>query len=116
MDHGSLAELLLEYGIVPSANLRWPAEHMTLICKSCRTRIRISVKTNKHRSRRIARAIYYALNSDTQSNSTDLRMDTSANNIPSVLINFGSNNLSLFRATINSYLRLADVAYKCLKV
>ena len=97
------------YGIALSATTRSHQGPMTLKSKSCKARITVST-----RSRRIAASICHAL-------APDLRLMPADDCIPQislksseVIYKIETNDIASLRASINSYLRLADASYKCL--
>jgi tRNA threonylcarbamoyladenosine modification (KEOPS) complex Pcc1 subunit len=82
---------------------------MTLNSKSYKARIIVS-----SRSRRIATSICHAL-------APDLRLMPATDCIPEISIKSSkviykieTDDIASLRASINSYLRLADASYKCL--
>ena len=82
---------------------------MTLILKSCRAKIKVSVK-----SRRVAASIRNALAPDLKRlPKTEGRAEISLKN-SDVIFTIETGDISSLRASINSYLRLADASYKCI--
>lgn len=80
---------------------------MTL--KNCRARIRISVK-----SRRSAASIYDALVPDLKRlPKTEGRTEISLEN-SDIIFEFETLDIASLRASVNSYIRLAEVSYKCI--
>jgi tRNA threonylcarbamoyladenosine modification (KEOPS) complex Pcc1 subunit len=82
---------------------------MTLKSKSYKARITVST-----RSSRIAASICHAL-------APDLRLMPGGDCIPQislksseVIYKIETNDIASLRASVNSYLRLADASYKCL--
>jgi tRNA threonylcarbamoyladenosine modification (KEOPS) complex Pcc1 subunit len=99
------------YGIALSVSSRLHQARMTLTLKNCRARVRLSTK-----SKRIAASISAALAPDLsrlpkgdESDSTEICLDGY-----DVLFNTKTDDIATLRASINSYLRLADTSYRCL--
>jgi tRNA threonylcarbamoyladenosine modification (KEOPS) complex Pcc1 subunit len=97
------------YGIAPSATTRSHQGPMTLNSKSYKARITVSTRSN-----RIAASICQAL-------APDLRLMPTTDCIPEislksskVIFKIETSDIASLRASINSYLRLADASYKCL--
>ncbi len=79
--------------------------------KSYKAKIRVTA-----RSKRIAASVYHALE-------PDLRMVPASDNRTSfslkethVVFRIETSDIASLRASVNSYLRLADASYKCLTV
>ena len=99
------------YGTALSATARSLQGHMTLNLKSYKARIRVSTT-----SKRKAAGICQALAPDVRRPpSTDARAEISLKN-SEVIFKIETNDIASMRATINSYLRLADASYKCLSL
>jgi tRNA threonylcarbamoyladenosine modification (KEOPS) complex Pcc1 subunit len=82
---------------------------MTLNLKSYKARIKISA-----RSQREAAGIYRALEPDLRlMPSTGCRAEISLKN-SEIIFRTETSDIASLRASINSYLRLADTSYKCL--
>ena len=97
------------YGIALSANTRSHQGPMTLNSKSYKARIIVST-----RSSRIASSICHALAPDLNlMPATDCIQEISAKS-SKVICKIETSDIASLRATINSYLRLADASYKCL--
>lgn len=80
-----------------------------MILKSYRAKIRISAK-----SRRVATSIHDALAPDLKRlPKTEGRTDISLKN-SDVVFTIETNDIASLRASVNSYLRLADASYKCI--
>ncbi len=97
------------YGTVLSATARSLQGHMTLNLKSYKARIKIST-----RSKRVATGICQAL-------APDLRLTPSTGSTAQIFLKnsevvfkIETSDIASMRASINSYLRLADASYKCL--
>lgn len=80
---------------------------MTL--KSCRAKIRVSAK-----SRRVAASIRDALAPDLKRlPKTEGRAEISLKN-SNIIFTIETDDIASLRASINSYIRLADASYKCI--
>lgn len=80
---------------------------MTL--KSCRAKIRVSAK-----SRRVAASIRDALAPDLKRlPKTEGRAEISLKN-SDIIFTIETDDIASLRASINSYIRLADASYKCI--
>jgi tRNA threonylcarbamoyladenosine modification (KEOPS) complex Pcc1 subunit len=97
------------YGIALSATTRSHQGPMTLNSKSYKARITVSA-----RSGRMAASICHAL-------APDLRLMPASDCIPEISIKSSkviykieTSDIASLRASVNSYLRLADASYKCL--
>jgi tRNA threonylcarbamoyladenosine modification (KEOPS) complex Pcc1 subunit len=98
-----------EYGTALSATTRSRQGHMTLNLKSYRARIRVCT-----RSKLVAAGISDALAPDLRlMPSTGSRAEISVKN-SEVIFKIETNDIASLRASINSYLGLADASYKCL--
>jgi tRNA threonylcarbamoyladenosine modification (KEOPS) complex Pcc1 subunit len=82
---------------------------MTLNSKSYKARITVST-----RSRRIAASICHALAPDLQLMSTTDCIPEISLERSTVIFKIDTSDIASLRASINSYLRLADASYKCL--
>lgn len=98
-----------EYGTALSATARSLQGHMILNLKSYKARIKVST-----RSKRVAAGICHAL-------APDLRLTSLAGSRAKiflkgseVIFKIETSDIASMRASINSYLRLADASYKCL--
>jgi tRNA threonylcarbamoyladenosine modification (KEOPS) complex Pcc1 subunit len=97
------------YGTALSATTRSLQGHMTLNLKSYKARINVST-----RSKRVAAGICHALAPDLRlMPSTGSRAEIFSKN-SEVIFKIETSNIASLRASINSYLRLADASYKCL--
>lgn len=97
------------YGTALNATARSLQGHMTLNLKSYEARIKVST-----RSKRVAAGIYQALAPDLRlTPSTGSRAEIFLKN-SEVIFKIETSNIASMRASINSYLRLADASYKCL--
>ena len=97
------------YGTALSATARSRQGHMTLNLKSYKARIKVST-----RSKRVAAGICHALAPDLRlMPSTGSRAEISLTN-SEVIFEIETGDIASLRASINSYLRLADASYKCL--
>lgn len=82
---------------------------MTLTLKNCTARIVIRFQTPLH-----ARAVYLAMEPETRSIDSGSHPSlTIRSNI--VSFELESGDLAAVRASLNSFVRLADSAYRCLK-
>jgi tRNA threonylcarbamoyladenosine modification (KEOPS) complex Pcc1 subunit len=105
---GSVA-LQQGYGTAQSATARSRQGHMTLSLKSYKARIKVST-----RSKRVAAGICHALAPDLRlMPSTGSRAEISLKN-SEVIFKIEASDIASLRASINSYLRLADASHKCL--
>jgi tRNA threonylcarbamoyladenosine modification (KEOPS) complex Pcc1 subunit len=99
------------YGIALSATARSPQGHMTLNLKSYKARIKVSPT-----SKRKALALCQALAPDIRlPPSSDARAEIFLKN-SEVIFRIETNDIASMRATMNSYLRLADASYKCVSL
>ena len=97
------------YGTALSATARSLQGHMILNLKSCKGRIKVSTT-----SKRKAAVICQALAPDIRLlPSSDARAEIFLKN-SEVIFKIETNDIASMRATMNSYLRLADLSYKCL--
>jgi tRNA threonylcarbamoyladenosine modification (KEOPS) complex Pcc1 subunit len=97
------------YGTALSATARSLQGHMTLNLKSYKARIKVST-----RSKRVAAGVYRALAPDLRfPPSTGSRAEIFLKN-SEVIFKIETSDIASMRASINSYLRLADASYKCL--
>ena len=97
------------YGTALSATSRSRQEHMTLTLKGYKAKIKVSAK-----SKRIAAAVRDALAPDLRLMPTrNRRAEISLKNAD-VVFKIETSDIASLRASINSYLRLADSSYKCL--
>jgi tRNA threonylcarbamoyladenosine modification (KEOPS) complex Pcc1 subunit len=104
-----LVALQQGYGTALSATARSRQAHMTLSLKSYKAKIKVST-----RSRRVAAGICHALAPDLRLvPSTGSRAEISLKN-SEVIFKIETSDIASLRASINSYLRLADASYKCL--
>jgi tRNA threonylcarbamoyladenosine modification (KEOPS) complex Pcc1 subunit len=99
------------YGIAPSVSSRLHQAHMTLTLKNCRAKVLLSTK-----SKCVAASISAALVPDLshlpkgdESDKTEICIDGS-----DILFDTKTDDIATLRASINSYLRLADTSYRCL--
>ena len=105
----SSAALQQGYGTALSATARSLQGHMTLNLKSYKARIKVST-----RSKRVAAGICHALAPDLRlTPSTGSRAEIFLKN-SEVIFKIETSDIASMRASINSYLRLADASYKCL--
>ena len=106
---GSVA-LQQGYGTAQSATARLRLGHMTLNLKSYKARIKVST-----RSKRVAAGICHALAPDLRlMPSTGSRAEKISLKNSEVIFKIEASDIASLRASINSYLRLADASYKCL--
>jgi len=97
------------YGTALSVTARSLQGHLTLNLKSYKARIRLST-----RSKRVAAGIFHALAPDLRHmSSTSYRAEIFLRN-SQVILKIQTSDTASMRASINSYLRLADASYKCL--
>jgi tRNA threonylcarbamoyladenosine modification (KEOPS) complex Pcc1 subunit len=97
------------YGTALSATARSRQGHMTLNLKSYKARIKVST-----RSKGVAAGICHALAPDLQlMRSAGSRAEIFLKN-SEVIFKIETSDIASMRASINSYLRLADASYKCL--
>ena len=97
------------YGTALSVTARSLQGHLTLNLKSYKARIRVST-----RSKRVAAGIFHALAPDLRHmSSTSYRAEIFLRN-SQVFLKIQTSDTASMRASINSYLRLADASYKCL--
>ena len=97
------------YGTALSVTARSLQGHLTLNLKSYKARIRLST-----RSKRVAAGIFHALAPDLRHmSSTGYRAEIFLRN-SQVILKIQTSDTASMRASINSYLRLADASYKCL--
>jgi tRNA threonylcarbamoyladenosine modification (KEOPS) complex Pcc1 subunit len=97
------------YGTALSVIARSLQGHLTLNLKSYKARIRVST-----RSKRVAAGIFHALAPDLRHmSSTSYRAEIFLRN-SQVILKIQTSDTASMRASINSYLRLADASYKCL--
>ena len=97
------------YGIVRSATARSLQGHMTLNLKSYKARIKVST-----RSKRVAAGICHALAPDLRLTSLTGSRAKIFLKDSEVIFKIETSDIASMRASINSYLRLADASYKCL--
>lgn len=97
------------YGTALSATARSLQGHMILNLKSYKARIKVTTT-----SKRVAAGICHALAPDLPlMPSTGCRAEISLKN-SEVIFKIETRDIASLRASINSYLRLADASYKCL--
>jgi tRNA threonylcarbamoyladenosine modification (KEOPS) complex Pcc1 subunit len=97
------------YGTALSVTARSLQGHTTLNLKSYKARIKVSA-----RSKRVAAGIYDALAPDLRlMSSTSSRVEIFLKN-SQLIFEIETSDIASMRASINSYLRLADASYKCL--
>jgi tRNA threonylcarbamoyladenosine modification (KEOPS) complex Pcc1 subunit len=82
---------------------------MTLTLKSCKAKIRISTK-----SKRAADSIGAALVPDLSRLPKDEGRATISLKNSDIIFKIETGDIASLRASINSYLRLADASYKCI--
>ena len=105
----SSAALQQGYGTALSVTARSLQGHLTLNLKNYKARIKISA-----RSKRVAAGICHALAPDLRHmSSTSSRAEIFLKN-SQVIFKIETSDIASMRASINSYLRLADASYKCL--
>ncbi len=97
------------YGTALSATARSLRGHMTLNLKSYKARIKVSA-----RSKRVAAGICNALAPDLRltpptGSRTEIFLENSE-----IIFKVETSDIASMRASINSYLRLADASYNCL--
>ena len=108
-----MIELHQASGIAENAITKLQPGLMMLISKNYKARIQLSFKTSAHKSTLIAKSIYAALNADTKFSSDSGAITRISIHIPNLFIEIEADDISSLRATTNSYLRLANVSYKC---
>jgi tRNA threonylcarbamoyladenosine modification (KEOPS) complex Pcc1 subunit len=97
------------YGTALSVTARSLQGHTTLNLKSYKARIKVSA-----RSKRVAAGIYQALAPDLRlMSSTSSGVEIFLKN-SQLIFEIETSDIASMRASINSYLRLADASYKCL--
>ncbi len=97
------------YGTALSATARSLQGHMTLNLKNYKARVKVFT-----RSKRAAAGICRALAPDLRlMPSTRSRAEISLKN-SEVILEIETGDIASLRASINSYLRLADASYRCL--
>lgn len=97
------------YGTALSVTARSLQGHSTLNLKSYKARIKVSA-----RSKRVASGICHALAPDLRlMSSTSSRAEIFLKN-SQLIFEIETSDIASMRASINSYLRLADASYKCL--
>jgi tRNA threonylcarbamoyladenosine modification (KEOPS) complex Pcc1 subunit len=109
-----LTELRQAYGIAQNAITRLQAALMTLISKNYKARIQISFEAPTGKSTLIAKSIYSALDPEIRHSSDSGATTRISISIPDLLIEVESEDIPKLRALVNSYLRLVNVAYKCI--
>jgi tRNA threonylcarbamoyladenosine modification (KEOPS) complex Pcc1 subunit len=103
------AAWLQGYGTALSATARSRLGHMTLNLKSYKARIKVTAT-----SKRVAAGICHALAPDLRlMPSTGYKAEISLKN-SEVIFSIETRDIASLRASINSYLRLANASYKCL--
>lgn len=97
------------YGTALSVTARSLQGHLTLNLKSYKARIKLSA-----RSKGVAASIFRALAPDLRHmSSTSCRAEILLRN-SQVILKIQTSDIASMRASINSYLRLADASYRCL--
>jgi tRNA threonylcarbamoyladenosine modification (KEOPS) complex Pcc1 subunit len=97
------------YGTALSVTARSLQGRTTLNLKSYKARIKVSA-----RSKRVVAGIYHALAPDLRlMSSTSSRVEIFLKN-SQLIFEIETSDIASMRASINSYLRLADASYKCL--
>ena len=110
-----LIESHLAFGIVLNAILKLQLGRMTLILKSCTSKIRIQIAFKVPNITLITKAIYSALKPDADLSSSNSRAITRISIHKSkLLIEIQADDIPSLRATVNSYLRLSNATYKCI--
>lgn len=102
------------YGIAQNAITRLQAALMTLTSKNYKARIQISFEAPTGKSTLIAKSIYSALDPEIRHYSDSGATTRISTSIPDLLIEVESEDIPKLRALVNSYLRLVNVAYKCI--
>jgi tRNA threonylcarbamoyladenosine modification (KEOPS) complex Pcc1 subunit len=97
------------YGTALSATARSLQGHMILNLKSYKARIKVST-----RSKRVAAGICHALAPDLRLTSLTGSRAKIFLKGSEVIFRIETSDIASMRASINSYLRLADASYKCL--
>jgi tRNA threonylcarbamoyladenosine modification (KEOPS) complex Pcc1 subunit len=87
---------------------------MTLISKNYKARIQISFKAPISKSTLIAKSIHSALDPEIRHSYDSGVVTRISISVPDLLIEVESDDVPKLRAIINSYLRLANAAYKCI--
>jgi tRNA threonylcarbamoyladenosine modification (KEOPS) complex Pcc1 subunit len=117
-----LVELQQGSGIAQNVITRLQLEHIVLTLRNCKARIQISFKGRSFspsKSNLMAKSISFALNpSSFLSSSSASNFETSTriyhDNNSNVFVEIESKDIPVLRASINSYLRLADASYQCI--
>jgi tRNA threonylcarbamoyladenosine modification (KEOPS) complex Pcc1 subunit len=114
-----LVELLQGSGIAENVITRWQVEHTVLTLRNCKARIQISFKGQRFtrsKSNLMAKSISFALNpsGSLSSSASDFEVSTkiSHDNKSNVFVQIESEDIPALRASINSYLILADASYQ----
>lgn len=102
------------YGIAQNAITRLQAALMTLTSKNYKARIQISFEAPTGKSTLIAKSIYSALDPEIRHYSDSGATTRISITTPDLLIEVESEDIPKLRALVNSYLRLVNVAYKCI--
>lgn len=102
------------YGIAQNAITRLQAALMTLTSKNYKARIQISFEAPTGKSTLIAKSIYSALDPEIRHYSDSGATTRISITTPDLLIEIESEDIPKLRALVNSYLRLVNVAYKCI--
>ena len=102
------------YGIAQNAITRLQAALMTLTSKNYKATIQISFEAPTGKSTLIAKSIYSALDPEIRHYSDSGATTRISITTPDLLIEVESEDIPKLRALVNSYLRLVNVAYKCI--
>jgi tRNA threonylcarbamoyladenosine modification (KEOPS) complex Pcc1 subunit len=112
----NLIELHRASGIVQNAIIKLQLGHMTSIPKNYKASIQISFKnmpTSLHTP--IAKCICSALIPDIKISFYSREKINISSDISNVFIEIQTDSIPNLRATINSYIRLINASYKCIK-
>ena len=102
------------YGIAQNAITRLQAALMILTSRNYKARIQISFEAPTGKSTLIAKSIYSALDPEIRHYSDSGATTRISITTPDLLIEVESEDIPKLRALVNSYLRLVNVAYKCI--
>ena len=87
---------------------------MTLTSRNYKARIQISFEAPTGKSTLIAKSIYSAVDPEIRYSSDSGVVTRISINVHDLLIEVESEDIPKLRALVNSYLRLVNVAYKCI--
>jgi tRNA threonylcarbamoyladenosine modification (KEOPS) complex Pcc1 subunit len=107
--------LHLVSGIVQNAVIKLQVEHMTSTSKNYKSNMKISFKNKSVATQsHIAKCICSALKPDTKLSSDSNEKIKISSDASNVFIEIEADNIPSLRASINSYLRLINISYKCI--